>query len=293
VHEHLKLLQPDIVHFQALLALSYGYKGPYIGTVHGIGEQDIRTRGGRFSEVRARILGFAEGRARRTLTDCIVINPYVADMLGGQIDAAKQHHICNPLHATFFEPTSAVERNNDFLFIAKMDRNKNLYALIEAFTLAEENLPADARVVVYGAVADEVYHTECLAALSGRGLSDRFVFAGLQPADKIAEHMRSARALVLTSKHEVAPMVISEALSCGLPTITYRKCGMQYMLKHGETGYLLEDKDLLGVSRALVSVIHAEGLEDNCRQAGLAYSPEHVAEATLKSYQQVIDAANA
>ncbi|MGB0866229.1 MAG: glycosyltransferase family 4 protein [Granulosicoccaceae bacterium] len=288
VHHKLAELEPDICHFQAMLALSNNYSGPYVGTVHGLGEQDIRTRGGRFAELRARIVSSVEGLARRNLSDCIVINPYVADMLGNQLDKVVLHYIGNPLDEAFFEEIESVSRTNDFLFVAKMDRNKNLGAAIEAFALAKEKLPNDARLVVYGPVADQNYHQECLDLIEQSGLAQSVEFAGAQPPSKIAEHMRRARALLLTSHHEVAPMVISEALSCGLPSITYRKCGMQYMIEDGVTGVLAEDGDVQALAKGMQFVVTAEGIEERCRRAGQVYSPKQVAAKTLAVYQQVV-----
>ncbi len=293
VHRLLADLNPDITHFQAMLALSNGYKEPFLGTVHGIGEQDIRTRGGRFSELRARIVGWVEGKARRSLKDCIVINPYVAEMLDGQLDKAVLHHIGNPLDAVFFEKTPLVKRNNDFLFIAKMDRNKNLGAAISAFAAVEAELPSDTRLVVYGPVADQQYHEECLALIEQQGLGHRIEFLGSQPPATIATHMRSARALILTSHHEVAPMVISEALSCGLPSISYRKCGMQYMIQSGVTGVLVDDGDLTGLAEAMKTVVSAQGMEERCLKAGQVYSPGQIASETFRVYQQILRAEQA
>ncbi len=287
VHRHLKELKPDICHFQALLALSYGYSGPHVATVHGIGESDIRTRGGRFSEARARIVGWAEQRARRRVADCIVINPYVAELLGEQLASATLHHIGNPLDASFFEQQSDIARGQDVLFVAKMDRNKNLLAALEAFSAAADRLPADAKLVVYGPVADQRYHDECLAQVSALNLDERVEFMGAQPAAVIAAHMRRARALILTSHHEVAPMVISEALSCGLPTVTFRKCGMQYMLEDGVTGVLADDGDVQALADGLVQISAAD-MQQQCSEAGLGYSPQHVMDKTTQLYQQVI-----
>ena len=287
VQQKLAELEPDVTHFQATLALSNGYRGPYLGTVHGLGEQDIRTRGGRFSEFRARIVAWAEGRARKSLSDCIVINPYVGEMLEGQLGKAILHNIGNPLDATFFEKIPEQPRHNDFLFVAKMDRNKDLGSAVQAFAQALPGLPEDAQFVVYGPVADQSYHQECLALIDKHGLAQKVVFKGPQPPSSIAEHMRRAKGLLLTSHHEVAPMVISEALSCGLPTITYRKCGMQYMIQSGVTGVLVEDGDIAGLAEGLQFVITAEGIEERCRKAGQDYSPQQVAAQTLAVYQQV------
>lgn len=287
VRRHLNVLKPDICHFQAMLALSYGYDEPYVATVHGIGESDIRTRGGRLSEVRARIVGWAEQRARRRLVDCIVINPYVAELLGDQLSGATLHHIGNPLDVSFFEQRGDTTRGQDVLFVAKMDRNKNLGAALEAFSSAAARLPEGAKLVVYGPVADQNYHAECLAQVSALALDERVEFVGAQPAAVIADHMRRARALILTSHHEVAPMVISEALSCGLPTVTFRKCGMQYMLEDGVTGVLVDDGDTGGLAEGLVQVSGAN-MHEACSQAGLSYSPQHVMEKTTELYQRVI-----
>ncbi len=291
VHKHLRALNPDITHFQALLALSYGYKGAHVATVHGIGEADIRARGGRLAEVRAKIVGWAERRARMHLQDCIVINPYVAELLGDQLVRANRHTIGNPLNPSFFEEAeNPVARENDILFVAKMDRNKNLGAALDAFAQARDQLPEDTKLIVYGPVADPHYHTQCEVKIGQLALQDRVTFKGSQPPAIIAEHMRRARALLLTSQHEVAPMVISESLSCGLPTVTFRKCGMQYMLEDGVTGALAADGDVQGLAQGLVTVFEREDMAQNCRRAGEAYSPQRVMQQTTDLYRQIIAA---
>lgn len=288
VQRRLMRLKPDITHFQAMLALSNGYLAPYVGTVHGLGERDIRTRGGRFSGLRASIVAWAEGKARRALTNCIVINPYVAELLGTQLESAELHHISNPLDLAFFADVPKQQRKNDFLFVAKLDLNKNFGDAIKAFALAIDKLPSDARLIVYGPVADQDYQAECLELIEQSRLNERVVFVGPQPPTVIADHMRRARALVLTSRHEVAPMVISEALSCGLPTVTYRKCGMQYMIENGVTGVLVEDGEIQGIAQGLLTLVSSSGFEDRCLQASESYIPQRVALKTLQVYESAL-----
>lgn len=57
--------------------------------------------------------------------------------------------------------------------------------------------------------------------------------------------------LLLTSDHEGTPNVVLEAMSCGLAVVATRVGDVGALIKHGETGFLLEPDDDAGLAEAV------------------------------------------
>ena len=79
-------------------------------------------------------------------------------------------------------------------------------------------------------------------------------FAGNVSADRVAEHMQCARALILTSRIEGQPGVIVEALGAGLPVVATSVGGVPELLADNR-GLLIAAGDADGLRAALDRVL--------------------------------------
>lgn len=76
--------------------------------------------------------------------------------------------------------------------------------------------------------------------------------------DIMSEYIRHS-ALVLSSRYEGLPMVLLEAISAGLPVVSFAcQCGPRDVIENNKNGLLVEDGDILGLSNAINRII-----EDN------------------------------
>lgn len=74
----------------------------------------------------------------------------------------------------------------------------------------------------------------------------------LPPRAEIIQEYLSSSVYVLTSRHEGFPMVLHEAMACGLPVVAYAcKCGPRDIIQDRQDGFLIEEGDENGFVRRL------------------------------------------
>lgn len=63
-----------------------------------------------------------------------------------------------------------------------------------------------------------------------------------EPVSDIREEYCKSSVYVMTSRFEGMPMVLIEAMACGLPVVAYAcQCGPREMIQNGENGFLIEE----------------------------------------------------
>ena len=113
-----------------------------------------------------------------------------------------------------------------------------------------------------------LWHLDIFGQGEWRGMLEEMIeAAGLQssvtlnaPVKDIRSEYTRSSILVMTSHYEGFPMVMAEALSCGLPVVSFDcKCGPKDMIANGENGILVRDGDTEAMADALSSLMADEG----------------------------------
>ena len=80
--------------------------------------------------------------------------------------------------------------------------------------------------------------------------------------------------LVMSSHYEGFPMVMVEAMSFGLPVVTFDyKCGQKDIIDHGKNGLMVKEGDIQGLADAMMSIMTSPGT-----LAGMAVEARKVTE---------------
>lgn len=110
-----------------------------------------------------------------------------------------------------------VEKKYDFVFAARLESNKGILNLIEAFKLLLKSRPNLKLLIIgKGSLSDELRNK----VLSEK-LASNIVFSGwLATAEDVARAYCSARIFINPSFNEGGPRVLLEAMACGLPVIS-------------------------------------------------------------------------
>ena len=139
------------------------------------------------------------------------------------------------------------------------------------------------------------YHAACVAQANAPALRGAVEFLGSLPVDRVREELGGAACLALPSLQETAPLVIAEAMACGVPVVASRACGMPYMIEEGATGFLAPPDDAALWAERLGALLASPGMRERfgARAREVArerFSAARVAERTVAVYAAVVEA---
>jgi UDP-glucose:(heptosyl)LPS alpha-1,3-glucosyltransferase len=179
----------------------------------------------------------------------------------------KLHVIYNAVDSREFNPGARASRgatrvrlgfaDDDvvFLLVGSGYARKGVATALRALSL----LPVRARLLVVGRDKDPSRY-EALARREG--VRGRVVFAGAQQDPR--PFLGAADAFVLPTLYEPLGNAVLEALACGLPVLTSRRCGAGELVAAHDAGFLCDAGD------AAALAAHMERLLDDAERAKVA-----------------------
>jgi glycosyltransferase involved in cell wall biosynthesis len=237
---YVEALAPDVVHAHDVYGLMVqGLALPRVFTIHGQIYKDTRVSGGRFPRVRSWLWKQVELRGWSDQPHVISISPYVREQLTG-IVSGTIHSIDNPIGESYFHLPRCEEPGRIFCAAAIHPR-KNTLRLVQAFSrLLEMGITAQLRLSGGG---DKDYLDRVRHLIRERRLENHVTLLGRAAYATIQEEMARAAVFALVSLEENSPMAIEEAMAAGVPVVTSNRCGMPYMVREGESGFLVNPDD--------------------------------------------------
>lgn len=151
----------------------------------------------------------------------------------------KIHVIPNPL--TIECEGIAGFNGKRVIAVGRFDYQKGYDNLVKAWAIVEGKHP-DWELLIVGSHDNVAYVGYIKNLITELGLK-RVV---LRPATKnINEEYLNSNMLVLTSNFEGFGLILTEAMSVGLPLVSFDcKCGPSDIIKDGENGFLVKDKNI-------------------------------------------------
>lgn len=181
----------------------------------------------------------------------------------------KVHYIPYGVDCQKFGGASPATAPPVMLSVGRFVEKKAPQLTIEAFALAHRVDPA-ARLRMVG---DGPLLEKCRELAKQLLPADAVTLLGTQPHAAIEAEMRRARCFVQHSVEaesgdsEGTPVAILEAGASGLPVISTRHGGIPEVIVEGETGFLVDEKDVRGMATQMTRLIRAPAL---AAQLGLA-----------------------
>lgn len=178
------------------------------------------------------------------------------------------------------------------LFVGRITPLKNPTLAVE--TLAR--LP-EARLAVVGGLSGaggEAEMRSMRAASERLGVAERISYVSPKSHRALSSYYRAADAVLIPSRSESFGLVALEAAASGTPVVAASVGGLQTLVEHGSTGFLVPDPD-----PELYAALASEILEDGSRGAEMGmnavdlaagYSWESAGKSLSQVYSEVLSA---
>lgn len=208
------------------------------------------------------------GFLRKIATKIVVKNATTVTTVTENLAKAMQNHglknrnyvvLPNVVDVNLFKPT---DKHNSRVKIVHVscfeDKSKNISGLIDALAILESR-----NIEYQGVLIGEGMDLEAMKAYAAEKLKQENVrFTGLLQGQALADELASGDFLVLSSNYENMPVVILEALACGLPVVSTNVGGIKEMIDN-ECGILVPAKDTERLADAMQTMIENHDYDAN------------------------------
>jgi len=298
----LREIKPDVVHTHSSKAgilgraAAHGLRIPVVHTIHGSPFHPFQTRLAYQVYRRAEI--WAARRCDKLISVCdAMTNQYVA---AGVAPRDKFVTVYSGMEVEPFlnppRPRDDVRRELGFaaehVVVGKVARLFELkgheYVIEAARTVAAQN-PR----VRFLFIGDGLLRSQLEEQISRACLTEKFVFTGLVPPDRIPELIGAMDIVVHASLREGLARVLPQGLIAGKPVISYDIDGAREVVIPNETGYLLPPRSVAELADAIIELAGNSSLRDLLGQTGRQkftdqFRHETMTQRLREIYQQVL-----
>ncbi len=209
------------------------------------------------------------------------------------LDTKKVSIIPPGVDTTHFYPIASDEAKefigipaNDslILFVGRIEPLKGVDTLIHAISaLRHTGLLTDCPhyLVIIGGepdVSPEEMSTEMnrlQQLVNDLCIEDLVLFLGKRSQDTLPYYYSAAEVLVMPSHYESFGMVALEAMACGTPVIASQVGGLAYLVRDGETGFVIPDDDPIAMGERLAQIICQDNLRQRLGSQAHQYAQEY------------------
>lgn len=192
--------------------------------------------------------------------------------------SAKLNYIATVYHGIPMEEFTLRRKRGDYLlFFGRIHPEKGTVEAIEVARRSKR------RLIIAGIIQDRDYfEREVEPHIDG----DRVRYIGSVGPELRDEVLGGATALLhLISFDEPFGLSMVEAMACGTPVIAYARGSVPEIIKHGETGFIVESVDAALEALGLVPQLDAERLRTYVQEN---FSRERMVENYIKVYEEVL-----
>lgn len=192
--------------------------------------------------------------------------------------------------------TSEARRSNCMahraIAVGRLDYQKGFDRLIKAWGIIKKDQEySDWRLDIFG----QGEWKEMLEwMIQNLGLGDSASIN--QPTNEIWKEYAASSMLEMSSHFEGQPMVMIEAMSCGLPVVTFDfKCGPKDIIEDNRNGFLVPEGDVPALADAMKTLMRDEALRQRMGAEALKirskYSEEKVMDSWIQLFEDLVKGA--
>ena len=174
-------------------------------------------------------------------------------------------------------------KENLISFVGRLDKEKNVIALLEIFKKA--NVSKDWKLQIIG---DGNEKNNLEKFVEENQLQERVIFYGTKTSDEILELLRKSKIFGFTSLKEAFGNVLVEAIFCGNVVISYDCNYGPSDIINENIGFLINLNNQKAFKTALEKLINDKSRMNKMAQDSISYSQEWKNEEILKKWIKII-----
>jgi D-inositol-3-phosphate glycosyltransferase len=193
------------------------------------------------------------------------------------------------------------EEDHMMLFVGRIEPLKGIDTLLRAISLLQKQgvivCCSNYLVIVGGNMGEtesgidaEMKRLQDLC--SEIGIGDLVLFLGKREQDTLPYYYSAADVVVVPSNYESFGLVALEAMACGTPVVASQVGGLAYLIKDGETGYVVPNEDPQALSEKLKTLSENPTLRQKLGQQANIYAQnyawEKIAEQISALYEDIM-----
>lgn len=182
-----------------------------------------------------------------------------------------------PNAALFIAPAYATQAEKRVIAVGRLDYQKGFDRLVEAWALVQQNEAfRDWRLDIFG---QGEWRDMLEQMICERGLQQTARINA--PSKQIGVEYAASSLLVMSSNYEGFPMVMIEAMACGLPVVAFEfKCGPKDIINDHHNGIRVEEGNIPALADAMMELMQDAELRRRmsleARKVTETYSEERV-----------------
>jgi glycosyltransferase involved in cell wall biosynthesis len=264
----------DYVNLRVLLA-ALGTRIPVVVEEHIDPEQSMI----------GKMVGVLRWLLYRRASAVVVLTSEITQWARRIVSMNKIHVIPNPISDQFLMASSRVPgRGHRIVGMGRLEAQKGFDLLLRAFAHCAKAHP-DWTLDIVG----EGSERDRLRALADDlGIADKLRLPG------IVKHperlLQQADLFVLSSRYEGFPMALLEAMTCGLPVVSFDcRTGPREMIKNGVNGLLVAPDDVDALAEAMARLMGSEDERKRLGKQAVAVANEFSVARVAQMWRSVFD----
>jgi D-inositol-3-phosphate glycosyltransferase len=203
------------------------------------------------------------------------------------------------------EVVGVPEDSHTILFVGRIEPLKGIDKLIQAISIIQNNGELRCcphNLVIIGGepnAKSEEMNAE-MARLQDMvedlGIENFVIFLGKQDQQLLPYYYSASEIVVMPSHYESFGMVALEAMACGTPVVASQVGGLAFLVRDGETGFVVPGNDVQMLAKRLVELIKDKDLRNKLGNKSAEYAQlyawEIISEKMIEVYNQVLEKHN-
>lgn len=185
------------------------------------------------------------------------------------------------------------------LFVGRIEPLKGIDTLLLAMARVVERDPSlrgEFCVCIIGGETEPENMSDEMRRLDGLreelGISDIVTFMGSRDQTELPYHYSAAEMILVPSYYESFGMVALEAMACGTPVVASDVGGLSFLVRDGETGFLVSEKDVDAWADKMLLLLRRPELREALGSRGVEIAQEYawsrIADQILALYGDVL-----